>query len=247
MFDGRWHYWARTIEAGRPLDEPIPKIEFDSHPHAEAQKNIKDCVKYLASRGHGYRDAWMAFVDWLLWGFGTNIVKAFPQKVSEDVSWYWYRTFNLGLMLKYPADHMAWGSCEIANMAHSGNGTGYFPTPQNVVKMMTKMVMTSADKTKAVCDPCLGTGRHDAPLEASNYSLRLYGQDISLDMCKMATVNAWCYIPWLTYTEDGLIEWHSVDDYKDAIKAIEDLKTATSNSPIMIDYKPKTNSLVDWM
>jgi tRNA G10 N-methylase Trm11 len=48
--------------------------------------------------------------------------------------------------------------------------------------MMTVMIMTEADKTKKVADPCVGTGIF--LLHVSNFSLRLYGQDISLDMCK---------------------------------------------------------------
>jgi hypothetical protein len=61
-------------------------------------------------------------------------------------------------MLKYPTDHMAWGSCEIAGMAHSGNGNESFPTPGNVVYMMSQMTLTDVDKTTTVISCCLGTG-----------------------------------------------------------------------------------------
>ncbi|MBD1995249.1 SAM-dependent DNA methyltransferase [Leptolyngbya sp. FACHB-541] len=46
-----------------------------------------------------------------------------------------------------------------------------------------------------MCDPCLGTGR--LLLTASNYSLRLYGQDINDTVIKAALVNGYLYAPWL--------------------------------------------------
>ena len=244
MFDKRWSYWARTIENGRPLNDPIPKIEFDSRPHPDTIKNIKDCIRYVQSKGHGSREAWNSFIEWILWGFGTAIQDEWPSKVTEDISWHLYKTFNMGLMIKYPADHMAWGSCEIANMAHSGNGTGYFPTPQHVVKMMVQMTMNEADKAKTFNEPCCGTGT--MLLEASNYCLRLYAQDIDLNMVKMATLNAWLYIPWLAYSGDGLIDWNTPKDYEKVLRGFEEWISSTNNQPLMLTYKPRSNTLGDY-
>jgi len=140
---------------------------------------------------------------------------------------------------------MAWGSCEVNDMTKSHKGVGYFPTPGNVVKMMVEMQMTNADKTSTVCDPCLGTGI--MLLYASNYSLRLYGQDISADMCKMAMVNAWLYIPWLAYSADDLIDWNTPEDYKITYQKIQTWKTATTNQQLMLSYKPKSNTLRDFL
>jgi len=168
-----------------------------------------------------------------------------PLRVTEDISWYLYKTFNMGLMIKYPCDHMAWGSCEIANMAQSGNGTGYFPTPQNVVKMMTQMTMSDADKTKTFNEPCCGTGT--MLLEASNYCLRLYAQDIDLNMCKMAAVNTWPYIPWLAFPVYGLIDWNTKEDYEKAMKAFEEWKSLQSKQIPLLTHKPRSNTLGDWI
>jgi hypothetical protein len=44
-------------------------------------------------------------------------------------------------------------------------------------------------------DPCLGTGR--MLLHASNYSLRLYGQDINETCVKASLVNGYLYAPWM--------------------------------------------------
>ena len=127
------------------------------------------------------------------------------------------------LFLSHPA---RWGSCEIAGMAH-GNGTGYFPTPQLVVKMMVQMTMNQADKAKTFNEPCCGNGT--MLLEASSYCLRLYAQDIDLSMCKMATLNAWLYIPWLAYSGDGIIDWNTQEDYEKILKGFEEWISSTTN------------------
>ena len=147
--------------------------------------------------------------------------------------------------MKHPADHMAWGSCEIAGMAHSGNGTGYFPTPQHVVKMMAQMTMSDADKTKTFNEPCCGTGT--MLLEASNFCLRLYAQDIDLNMVKMATLNAWIYIPCLACPGDGLIDWNSAEDYGKVLKSYEQWKSFQAKQIPLLTYKSRSNTLGDWI
>lgn len=52
-------------------------------------------------------------------------------------------------------------------------------------------------KVKSVCDPCCGTG--NMLLYASNYSLNLYGMDLSPLLTKIARVNGFIYVPWLVY------------------------------------------------
>ena len=64
--------------------------------------------------------------------------------------------------------------------------------------MMTQMVMEGKDeetRVQTVCDPAVGTGRF--LLTASNYSLRLYGQDIDPTMCMATLVNGYLFAPWL--------------------------------------------------
>ena len=230
---------------GRPLDEPIPVIRFESMPHPDVKKNLVECITCMTRRGHDSRTAWRAFIDWLLWGFGAHLAGAFPVEVTEEISWDWYRTFDMSLMLVHPTDYMAWGSCELANMSYSGNPTGYFPTPMNVSIMMARMLMTGADTRSQINDPCLGTG--SMLLEASNYSLRLSGQDINHDMVKMATVNAWLYIPWLAYNADDRIDWHTKKDYEQALQACRDWETAQENGTLLIPHREKEHSLRDWV
>jgi hypothetical protein len=240
MFHGRWDYWIRTLEAGKPLDEPIPRIDF-STPNKEATRNITDCINIIQRKGHGAHEAWCAFVDWLLWGFGSNLVTEFPPRINEDANWNLYTTFNLGLMIKDPADYTAWGSCEFARM----KAGGYFPTPMHICTMMADMQMTESNKTKTTCDCCVGTG--SMLLAASNYSLRLYGQDINLNMVKMCHVNGFLYVPWMVAPGDGFIDWNTRDDYLIAITAYKEWKNKTEAPTILITHKPKTNTLQDWV
>jgi len=242
MFHKRWSYWSETIDSGQPLDKPIPKIKFSSQPHTETSDNIKECINHMQRKGYSSQ-AWMSFVEWLLWGFGSGLQKEFPRNVSEDVSLYWYKKFNLGLMLKYPCDYMAWGSCEIQNMSKSHKGVGYVPTPGHIVDAMVKMMMTDADKTSTVCDPCLGTGI--MLLYASNYSLRLYGSDISLDMVKMAHVNAWIYVPWAIFPADGLIDWTDSKARNNTLKLVSGCRKQKKR--LLLTYNPRTGTLGDWM
>ena len=241
IFHGRWDYWLRTLVAGKPLDELIPQIKFESSPRNEATKNITDCVNIIQAKGHGAHDAWCAFVDWLLWGFGSDLVKEFPDRINEDASWRLYTTFNLGLMMQAPADYMAWGSCELANM----KAGGYFPTPMNICQMMADIQMTGKDKTATTCDSCVGTG--SMLLAASNYSLRLYCQDINLNMVKMCHVNGFIYVPWLVAPGDRWINWNTEDDYQKAIRAFETWQAEITDPIPLITFQPQSNTLNDWI
>src|SRR5262249_49716512 len=126
---------------------------------------------------------------------------------SPEAEWY-YRNFQVELFYKHPADYMACISTAIAG--GSGNRLGHFPTPQPVVECMIQMLMhdrTGDRKTASVCDPCMGTGI--MLLNASNYSLNLFGTDISLDMVKMALLNMFIFCPWAawgaTFHDDGTL------------------------------------------
>lgn len=191
MFSNRWDYWLRTLEAGEVLDEPIPQIEWPGFGHDEPKKNLESCIDHC----HGWfgRQAFNLFVEWLLFGFGDPSVKEIPTRIEPSVNAFWYKTFNLGLYLKYPHDYLGEYAAELyGNGRH--NPTAYFPTPMHISVMMAKMVMSEKDKTASVCDPCVGSGR--LLMAASNYSLNLYGIDIDFAILNVCKVNMWTYVPW---------------------------------------------------
>ena len=200
MFFGRWEYWFRIIESDKIPKGAIPQIEFkaaEEYTEKLVQKNIKKCLD-RGSRELSHSLGLL--IDWIMWGLGRG--EEFPH-LSEELDDFWYRTFNLGLFYKEPADH--WGMIAMESMGRS-NGHGFFPTPASVVEMMTEMTFAgqSPDKQKkaSMMDPCCGTGIMF--LYASNHTLNIQGNDISPLMVKMAKLNAFIYIPWLAYRPEGL-------------------------------------------
>jgi len=200
MYFGRWEYWFKIIESDKILKGPIPQIPFkaaEEYNERLVQKNIKECLD-RGAREHSHSLG--VLIDWIMWGLGRG--EEFPS-ISETLDDYWYRTFNLGLFYKEPADH--WGMVAMESMGKS-NGHGFFPTPASVVQMMTQMTFAGQSqeqqKRASMIDPCCGTGI--MLLYASNHSLNLYGNDISPILVKMAKLNAFIYIPWLAYRPDSL-------------------------------------------
>ena len=200
IFFGRWEYWFKIIESDRIPKGSIPQIPFkaaEEYTERLVQKNIRKCLdrgsrELLHSLG--------LFIDWIMWGLRRG--EEFPS-ISETLDDYWYRTFNLGLFYKEPADH--WGMVAMESMGKS-NGQGFFPTPASVVKMMTQMTFSGQpvekQKRTSMMDPCCGTGIMF--LYASNLTLNIQGNDISPLLVKMAKINAFIYIPWLAYRPDSL-------------------------------------------
>ena len=200
MFFGRWEYWFKIIESDTIPEGDIHQIPFkaaEEYREKLVQKNIRKCLD-RGSREISYSLG--VFVDWIMWGLGKE--EKFP-RVSVALDDYWYRTFNLGLFYKEPADH--WGMIAMESMGKS-NGQGFFPTPASVVKMMTQMTCSGqpveTQKRASMMDPCCGTGIMF--LYASNHTLNIQGNDINPLLVKMAKINASVYIPWLAYRPDSL-------------------------------------------
>ena len=208
IFFGRWDYWLKIIESDKIPKGPIPQIPFKAaEEYAErlVQKNIKECLDRGARE---LSDSLGLFVDWIMWGLGKE--EEFP-RISAELDDFWYRRFNMGLFYKEPADH--WGKIAMESMGKN-NGHGFFPTPANVVKMITEMTFSGQSQEKlkrsSVMDPCCGTGI--MLLYASNHSLNIYGNDISPLLVKMAKINAFIYIPWLAYRPDRLTIFDKTED-----------------------------------
>lgn len=192
MFIKRWDYWLKIVDAGKVIDEPIPQIKWTGG-NEEPRKNLQACIDYCRNRSRW--NAFNLFVEWLLFGFGDPTAKE-TFKAEQDVSAFWYKTFNLGLLLKYPHDYLGEYAAELYG-GGKHNPTAYFPTPMQVSVMMAMMVLGEADKTASVCDPCVGSGR--LLLAASNYSLNLYGVDIDYNIVNVCKANMWMYVPWCVF------------------------------------------------
>jgi hypothetical protein len=192
----RWDYWYRTMAAGRLLDEPIPKIHFtggELGDRSEGYKLIEQWIRLVDRYGGGWSSPMTVLLDWLLWGFGLAAEKP---SVSTELDEQLYRTVNLGPLLLKPYDYLgAW----IADQKGKWNPNAFYPTPSHVVELMVEMNFTGVDPAEArnltVCDPCLGSARF--LMQSSNYSLRLFGMDVDLQLVKASQANGALYVPWL--------------------------------------------------
>lgn len=211
----RYDYVLRTIDAGRLLDEPIPQIDFCGEFEPSVKPGIRmlqkclDKVEYSMGVWNGMRE----LAEWI--GFALGVTTQ-PSRLDEKAQEFLYRNFNLEPLLLAPADYLG----QMLSESNYGKRNGFYPTPTCVVKMMTECVFfdrraenPSVDhRTDKVCDPCVGTGR--MLLVASNYSLRLYGQDIDYLCCLICKINLALYAPWF-YIPDSFFA--DADEKPDAI------------------------------
>lgn len=192
---GRWDYWARTMQAGRLLDEPIPPLRFCEIGHSPARRMLENALNHIPP--HGSWQTWGSttyidyFLDWLLYGFGYHPALPEPPASCEGACSRLYQTFCLEAMLAWPHDYFG----DLLAETSFGRGAGFYPTPLHVCTMMATMIFGDGDcRAKAVSEPCVGTGR--MLLAASNYSMRLYGMDILQTCVKATVVNLYLYAPW---------------------------------------------------
>ncbi|NJM39324.1 MAG: SAM-dependent DNA methyltransferase [Anaerolineae bacterium] len=135
------------------------------------------------------------FLTWLLFGFGCSTQKVLPTEPTSGASMRLYQYFNLGWVMAYPYDYFG----DIMAECKMGRAAGFFPTPHSICELMIRITYCPTfDKDyrrTSVMEPCVGTGR--MLLAASNYSMCLYGQDISATCVNATLVNGYFYAPWM--------------------------------------------------
>lgn len=198
MLPGRWTHYLRTLEAGRLLDEPIPRAEFVLGNLDAGRNMFEHCLRLI----HREDYSWTSFnrlVDWLAWGLAVS--REMPP-LKEETHEALYRTFNLEPLLLNPHDYLGWMLAE--RHSNGWNPNAFFPTPHPVVECMTQMMLAGRQpsngrdpRLETVLDPCVGTGR--MLLHASNYSYCLYGCDIDPLVAMITRINGALYAPWLAF------------------------------------------------
>lgn len=188
---GRWDYWLAEAWALMQVPEsPIPRMDFESAPNKKTVAMLEKALGHLQDRGAGYYQALRYVLEWLVWSFGDPSSEE-PRPIVKNASGILYQAIDIGQMLLYPYDYPGFLLTELRH----GKRSGFYPTPHTVVNAICQILSIDVDmKTKTVCDPCVGTGR--MLLEASNYSLRLYGQDIDSLVLLGTKVNLYLYAPW---------------------------------------------------
>jgi len=188
----RWGYWLELC-ATKDVSKDIPQLDFytrGDENYAKVMSMINECLN-PPFHYNGSMPIQMKFIDWLLHGWGSPTVKRI--KIEDRLNKYWYENFKGELMFMFPGDYLT----PIAGSIRQGvnNPGAFFPTPEHVSKMMVEMSMNKSSKFDKVNDPCCGTARF--LLYASNYSLRIYAQDLDLLMVKVTELQGWFYIPWM--------------------------------------------------
>lgn len=196
---GRWNYWANIYDAEALPPEPIPRLDLLGTPHPATRKMIEASLNCIPS--HGAWRTWSGwsyfdfYLDWMLFGLGHKGQRELPNPPAgcEGASDRLYQVFCLDAILVWPHDYFGDLLCE----SSYGKQQGFYPTPHTVCEFMTQMVCDEKRDIRAetVLDPCVGTGRF--LLHASNHSLRLFGMDIDVTLCKATLVNGYCYAPWM--------------------------------------------------
>jgi hypothetical protein len=197
---GRWSHYLRTIEAGRLLSDPIPRISFTLGNLDVGLKMLERCLRLI----HQEQYSWSSFnrlVDWL--AFGLAVSRERP-KFSERTEEALYRSFNLEPLLLHPHDYL--GLMLAERRSGGWNPNAFFPTPHGVVEFMVHLTMAEGAKgefdgrdprLRTVLDPAVGTGR--MLLHASNFSYCLYGCDIDPVVAMITRINGALYAPWLAF------------------------------------------------
>jgi hypothetical protein len=209
IINGRWDYWLDIRATHQVEGKDIPQLKFlhsGSNEFNFVSVMIQNCLNKLSVKGiYGY-DALRIFIDWLLHGFGSHLVKELPREVTDEINQFWYENFKAQYMFLYPADYFVVVAAKI--YGNRFNANAFYPTPSCIVDMMVRMIVNEEDKEKnkysSAIDPTAGSGI--MMLYMSNYSLRLHAVDIDPLMCKIATINGYLYIPWLVETDDETSE-----------------------------------------
>ena len=180
---------------------------LDEQPEKHIQRILR---RQVEKAGRWYDDAWLDFSHWLLHGFGVRGMDKLVDAISEDVRNFWYTDFNLAYLMAVPTDWPAYilqcGPRWMGNgKAKWSQSTAFFSTPMNICYMMAMMTFTGGDeRSQTVCDPCVGTG--SMLLQASNHSLRLYGQDIVQELVWQTMLNGYLWMPWMVFSPPGIDE-----------------------------------------
>ena len=226
LLHGRWEYWHQlqlvpaekfhllqepdpeirlaSIREHILPKEPIPQIIFGESSFGDrnkGQKMLEICLDKMLTKG-GYISMLTRieyFLDWLLYGFGHPHpwFGQLPAEPSgcEECSMVLYQLFNLFHLLYQPQDY--WGNLIVeAKGKGSQKHTGYFPTPNTVAVMMSKMLFSDDKDTRLEVgyEPAIGTGV--MTLEPSNQVLNMVGTDIDKLLLKACLVNWYLYCPW---------------------------------------------------
>jgi hypothetical protein len=152
----RYEYVARTLAAGKLLDEPIPQCKFLGENTTETKEGMKMLEKMvdIATRGSGYSRGIEAVCEWL--GFAVGVTDK-PSEIKRQDQEQMYRNFDAGKWQIAPTDYIG----EYMAQAGIGKAAAFFPTPMGICTMMAMINFAPGEdhRTKLTSDCAVGTGR----------------------------------------------------------------------------------------
>lgn len=228
----RYDYVLRTVDAGELLDEQIPQVNFVSEHSTEARSGMKmlaDMVK-IAEYRSGYSRLIESVVEWLAFAAGVSHE---PSKLEDRDQEQLYRLFDVSKWLLAPTDYLGQHMAEVSY----GKAGGFFPTPMSICTVMAKMTYDSGKDPRhsTAMDCAVGTGR--LLLAASNFCLRLFGQDINY-LCVLASkVNLAIYAPWHLIPERF---FPAPEPIELPVEPAEQIHTTKIEQPMLFDLFSQT-------
>jgi hypothetical protein len=165
-------------------NEPWPQIAFVDDHDGRARKLLGRCLR-------PFTDASLDdLLKFLLHKFGHKDFEQLP--VRKHHADHWEKAFDLDEALCLDRDLFGDYYSEVIGKGLR-DGTGYFPTPQNISELISILVLAECKLTDSVNDPCVGSAR--MLLSASNKSLFLSGMDINPTCIRMTLINGYLFAP----------------------------------------------------
>ena len=227
-FSNRWGWWLGCLADGEIGDKQIPQIDFGNSPYTAKLTELDRCLKASGFDGKSLTEqlgtkqsvraevdkliarlshtrhphsAARLLADTLLYGFMDKGAKL-PTLTSDEETALAYAMVDL--VPKFMAHPDDWASYILQHVYPNGSGLAWFPTPIELAKLMAAMLHTGDNRFQTVHEPCVGTGV--TLLAASNYSLRLCGQDVDADMVAWCKIQMYLYVPWVIIPGDNIIK-----------------------------------------
>ena len=200
LLDGRWYEWLRILHNGEmkhPDEMPNNSIKAEANRQSDGLKMLERCMNHVYAAGYRLAD----FIEWI--GYGLGIAWFKKPNIPNRLWGQLYREFNLDLLQMKPADYF---SSFVGEHGQKGQ-LDYFPTPIHVTMAINEMLNfdSKSNRIHSQFEPCVGAA---AMLLPSN-SLNLVGADLNLTMVKVASIQAFLYMPSMLYVPRPVIGVHA--------------------------------------
>jgi hypothetical protein len=233
LYWGRYDWWHHILDEVRTIEEsgPIPQITWCAEPAIirNVQSMLSDIVNYGVRHGCTLDD----FAEWLLWGFNaTDKHPDIPMEVNER----WYRTFDMGLLLRYPHDYMTWlliewNSKDVIEEREVSAEVPDFIELTKRVELRYSGVNPEETKRMEVYEPEVGCGTTILPY--SNFTLFAEGGVQDPLAMKLNKIQMILYAPW--YAQNPFRYENPIRDL------LSELRRLSPNGGMVLQSEDKTH------